>query len=411
MASSHRLLPPLATRSVFRHSPHRSALSSALRYGPSSLASPSRKVHIAATPSTSTLEHPLDLTEYTQAIPKLSGAGPFPADVRFEVLGSPHSLLSVSLPASSTLYTRRGTLAGLNGKVENATSTLSMLQPFRRSLLRLPFLYQKITSSSPLTCLVSTNSTVSSFAVVKLDGAVDWIVAQRKAILAWTGESLAIKPRINRQMSFAYMGNSRITGRGLVALVGKGQIFQVILKEGEEYVVHPSNLLAYSNPRIKPKPYRLASNILRFQIPKIPTPTFISENELVKTVSNSTAWRKISGFTSTLRTWSRRTIWGDRLFLKMEGPISILVQSRAPRVSDILSNRDIEDAAAVDKMALPDALEKLDKKITEVEDKIMQPKKEAIGHQTAGHGLTKVAYVRNGKIELEDSDLKEFIKR
>jgi hypothetical protein len=40
-------------------------------------------------------------------------------DVQFEVLGAPYSLLSVSLPASSTLYTRRGTLAGLNGKIEN----------------------------------------------------------------------------------------------------------------------------------------------------------------------------------------------------------------------------------------------------------------------------------------------------
>jgi hypothetical protein len=94
----------------------------------------------------------------------------------------------------------------------------------------------------------------------------------------------------------------------------------------------------------------------------------------------------------------------------MEGPISILVQSRAPRVSDILSNRDIEDVASVDTMALPDALEKLDKKITEVEDRVTAPKKEAIGHQAQGHGLTKVAIVRNGKIQLEDSDLKEFIR-
>jgi uncharacterized protein (AIM24 family) len=48
-------------------------------------------------------------------------------------------------------------------------------------------------------------------------------------------------------MSFAYMGNSRVTGRGLVALVGKGQIFQVILREGEEFIVHPRYALTPHN--------------------------------------------------------------------------------------------------------------------------------------------------------------------
>lgn len=79
----------------------------------------------------------MDLSEQTQAIPKLRGDGPFPAgmwidgsvclgeangsllDVSFEVLGAPYSLLSVALPASSLLYSRRGTLVGINGKTEN----------------------------------------------------------------------------------------------------------------------------------------------------------------------------------------------------------------------------------------------------------------------------------------------------
>jgi hypothetical protein len=40
-------------------------------------------------------------------------------DARFEVLGAPYSLLSVSLSASQKLYTRRGTLVGVSGKSEN----------------------------------------------------------------------------------------------------------------------------------------------------------------------------------------------------------------------------------------------------------------------------------------------------
>lgn len=46
------------------------------------------------------------------------------ADARFEVLGSPFSLLSASISASQNLYTRKGTLLGFNGKPENVQSFL-----------------------------------------------------------------------------------------------------------------------------------------------------------------------------------------------------------------------------------------------------------------------------------------------
>jgi len=46
------------------------------------------------------------------------------SDARFEVLGSPFSLLSVSLSASQNLYTRKGTLVGVGGKAENVGGLL-----------------------------------------------------------------------------------------------------------------------------------------------------------------------------------------------------------------------------------------------------------------------------------------------
>jgi len=35
------------------------------------------------------------------------------------------------------------------------------------------------------------------------------------------------------------MSQSTLTGRGLVALAGVGQVYQLTLKEGEQYVAHP----------------------------------------------------------------------------------------------------------------------------------------------------------------------------
>lgn len=45
--------------------------------------------------------------------------GSDPLDAKFEVVGAPYSMLSVSLSASQNLYTRRGTLVGLSGKADN----------------------------------------------------------------------------------------------------------------------------------------------------------------------------------------------------------------------------------------------------------------------------------------------------
>lgn len=44
------------------------------------------------------------------------------ADARFEVLGTPYSLLSVTLSASQRLYTQRGTLVAVSGKPQNVRS-------------------------------------------------------------------------------------------------------------------------------------------------------------------------------------------------------------------------------------------------------------------------------------------------
>jgi uncharacterized protein (AIM24 family) len=36
-----------------------------------------------------------------------------------------------------------------------------------------------------------------------------------------------------------HWGSSEVTGRGLLALVGSGQLYSVELKPGEQYIAHP----------------------------------------------------------------------------------------------------------------------------------------------------------------------------
>lgn len=121
-------------------------------------------------------------------------------DARFEVLGSASSLLSVALSASQNLFTRRGSLVGVSGSPDNAVSVLSPLSPLTRAAVGIPFLYQKISSTTPISLLVGTKAPNTSFSVIHLDGRLDWVVAQRKGLVAWTGHTLNVRPSVNFRM-------------------------------------------------------------------------------------------------------------------------------------------------------------------------------------------------------------------
>ncbi|KIW50634.1 hypothetical protein PV05_09425 [Exophiala xenobiotica] len=267
-------------------------------------------------------------------------------DATFEVIGSPYSLLSVTLSPSQDLYTRRGTLVGFGGDPDGTVSTLRMLNPIRRALVGIPFLYQKITSTSAANALISTRSPLTTFAILQLDGTTDWKLAQRKALLAWTGSTLSVKPSLNARLSLAYWGSSDVTGRGLLALAGQGQVYAVELAEGETYVVHPSNILAYSAsaPSPRPEPYRFKSNNIRLQIP-LQLGNFFPSSKFVETLKTSNTYKLLANALLRIRTWSRRTIWGDRLFLQFRGPTTLLLQSRAARVNDVLTAQDVNEIA------------------------------------------------------------------
>ncbi|KAJ5779750.1 Mitochondrial biogenesis protein AIM24 [Penicillium paradoxum] len=333
-------------------------------------------------------------------------------DARFDVVGAPYSLLSVSLSASQKLYTRRGTLVGLSGKPDNVVSTLSVLEPFRRAIVGVPFLYQKISSASPITALVSVRSPNTSFAVVNVDGSVDWMVAQRRALLAWTGRSLNIKPTINANLSLSHWGSSEVTGRGLIALVGNGQLYSIELKEGEQYIAHPSNVVAYTMSSNPPRPYRFKSTTLNFQVPGLKTlPRLLQNAKFVQDVSEHKAYKTTMRWFHKLRTWSRMTIWGDRLFLQFDGPTTILVQSRGPRINDILSTQDANEIASIPRGFTPPAPQA-------IEDKKPEEKTEAERAVSNIPGLTRsveeleqetqgirqsVAKVRkDGKVEIDE---------
>ncbi|KAK0713628.1 mitochondrial biogenesis AIM24-domain-containing protein [Lasiosphaeria miniovina] len=332
------------------------------------------------------------------------------ADARFEVLGSPSSLLSVTLSASQRLYTRRGTLVSVAGQVENAQSTLSMLSPLRRAFLGVPFLYQRISSTTPITALIATKSPTTTFSVLHLDGTTDWMVAQRNALLAWTGHTLAVTPRVRRGLSLAHWGSSHLTGRGLAALSAPGQIYELTLADGDEMVLHPSHVVAYSVTKNPPLPFRLRSTRLAVQIPAVPSSVSAAAGRLVpdtlsrfwRAMRDTETYKSVARLLFGIRTMARRSVWGDRLFLQFRGPSTVLMSSRGVRVRDVLTRDDVNEIADSEAGVVPAAVE-LASKPKPVED-LRKAQAKPLAMHVASVG-------KDGKVTFEDTkDLNQFVR-
>ncbi len=288
-----------------------------------------------------------------------------------------------------------------------AQSTLSILSPFQRAFLGIPFLYQRISSTTPITALISTKSPTTTFNVLHLDGTTDWMVAQRNALLAWTGHTLSVSPRIQRSLSLAYWGNTHLTGRGLAALSAPGQIYELTLAEGEEIVLHPSHVVAYSIDKNPPQPFRFKS--IRLQLPAIPSSLSTAAGNLVperisrfwNAMRDTGTYKAIARLLFGLRTATRRSIWGDRLFLQFHGPTTILMSSRGVSIRDVLSRDDVNEIADAEAGVVPAAVELATK-----------PKPvEAAKKQDAPVAIRIASVKKDGKVTFEETkDLNEFVR-
>lgn len=287
-----------------------------------------------------------------------------------------------------------------------AQSTLTLLSPFSRALLGIPFLYQRVSSTTPITALIGTKSPSSTFSVLHLDGTTDWMVAQRNALLAWTGHTLAVSPRIQRGLSLAHWGSTHLTGRGLAALSAPGHIYELTLGEGEEIVLHPSHVVAYEINKNPPLPFRLKS--FRLQIPAVPESVSSAAGRLVpervsrfwRAMRDTDTYKAVAKLLFGLRTAARRSIWGDRLFLQFQGPATILMSSRGVRVRDALTREDVNEIADTEAGVVPAAVELAAK--PKVAEKKVDDAPIAIHVASVG---------KDGKVTLQEArDLNEFVR-
>lgn len=286
-----------------------------------------RYASVQASPAMS----PSEKSGFTIDLPRLNGHGPFATKPHFQVLGTPFSLFNASIPSKAILYTRRGTLVGLNGDAQSISSTLSVFSQgsvgTATSLLSgAPFLYQKLQAREPFTALIGSRASATSFAIVELDGRSDWIIFNRESLLAWCGVQAQIKQH-NLSLSL-FRTSTVLTGRGSAVISGNGQIYQVVLQAGENYMVHPRSILGYADSC--PEPQKMSLHSLTISVPrKLPSlSSFLMRFEFLRVMSAQPVWTQTKRFSNYVRQIIKNFVWGDQSFIRFQGPTTVLLQSR-----------------------------------------------------------------------------------
>ena len=264
-----------------------------------------------------------DISSKIQDLPKLTGSGPFAQEPKFEVLGHPGSMIHVVLPASGSVYTRRGSVIGVNGALNDITSTLVVAdQPIRKLAKAVPILYQKVTSTSPVTLLVGTNGK-HSYTIADVSPENSWIICRRKALLGWNASSLVVEPFSGSKL----WGNVKASGSGQIALIGEGELYQIEVNSGEEILINPSNIVAYSTEGHGSLTRRLHSNI-NLELPVLVS-SWLEQNKVLKTFS----W--------WLKSVTSRLLWRDDIALRLQGPSTVIVQTQGSKLNHLFTKEQL----------------------------------------------------------------------
>lgn len=163
-------------------------------------------------------------------LPKVTGNGPFIELPSFKPLGNPSDLLNITLPQSSKLSIRNGTIIGINGDLKNLSSVPQILHKTE---------YQELKSNSSVSLLI--NGGMNNYSIIEVNSIEDkWTILNDKNIIAWTGFNCRLKPieLLERCNSF------QTDGKGIIIVNGEEQLFDVTLSHNEQILINPNSLIA-----------------------------------------------------------------------------------------------------------------------------------------------------------------------
>jgi uncharacterized protein (AIM24 family) len=206
--------------------------------------------------------------------PKFTGNGPFVELPTFSSIGEPSKLLNITLPESSLLNIRDGSMVVINGEINGMQSVTKELAAGIE--------YQALRSSSPASLVINGNN--KNYSVIRIENE-EWFILNGESIVAWTGfdlELLAVR-KLGKFTSF------QSKGKGVLVVNGENNLVDLQLESGDEIWVSPSSFVASSTPGLEfgiVESETILGNT-SFRMPKIHLPRYLLPREgLAGSVSN-----------------------------------------------------------------------------------------------------------------------------
>ncbi|KAJ2804258.1 hypothetical protein H4R20_002576 [Coemansia guatemalensis] len=172
---------------------------------------------------------------------------PAPVDPRFEVISSGHgSLVVAKMPPYSQLYAQVGQALGVSvGAQSRATFRGAAVVAALRPLLGRKCFVQEITTEERAAEVMLAPKLPGDVAVVGMSGAVDYYM-RRGSVLAQS-RFLSISTWAGIGAGFNALAFDRVAGRGSAVINAVGGLHRLVLAEGEEYLVDPRFVVAWSS--------------------------------------------------------------------------------------------------------------------------------------------------------------------
>ncbi|KAJ1819867.1 hypothetical protein LPJ56_001477 [Coemansia sp. RSA 2599] len=169
---------------------------------------------------------------------------PAPADPHFAVIDSGYgSLVMAKMPPYSLFYTRVGQTLGQSPRARSKAIARGPTSVLRPLLGRQAFLQEISTDSASADVLLAPRQP-GDVAVVGLSGAVEYYV--RKSCLLARTKFLQVSTWNAIGAAFNALAFDRVAGKGTMVLNTHGGLHRLVLQEGEEYLVDPRYVVAWS---------------------------------------------------------------------------------------------------------------------------------------------------------------------
>ena len=162
--------------------------------------------------------------------PQFTGAGPFIELPTFNALGKSSNLLNVTIPSSSYLSIKSGSLVAIDGD-------LDLLVSYSKSLPN-SITYSEVYTQSPVSIILNGND---NYSVIDIeDKSERWLVLDATNVIAWSGYTLELEPI----SIVSKLSSLKSQGKGTLVLQGSDQLFNITVEEGEQMLINPNTLIA-----------------------------------------------------------------------------------------------------------------------------------------------------------------------